>query len=185
ILTKDYLPSDADITQCYRMTTGIHPAPLLMEGSGSFTLLDFGGQRSERKKWIHYFKDAGIIIFVGSLDEYDGGLFEDSDANHMQESLAVFESIINSEWFIDVPMVLFFNKRDLFAQKISRPDSNLPVKYFPDYVGGNNYNTALEYITGQYLLRNKTGRPLKIYLTSAVDEVQIKSIQCQTPLHKH
>ncbi|KAF9065084.1 guanine nucleotide binding protein, alpha subunit [Rhodocollybia butyracea] len=177
ILTKDYLPSDADIIQCYIMTTGIHPVPLDMEGSGSFTLLDFGGQRSERKKWVNCFKDAGMVIFVASLDEYEEELFEEPTVNRMSESLTLFDSILNSRWFIDVPMVLFLNRGDLFAQKMSH-DSGLPVDLFPDYVGGNDVNAALQYIMGRYLSCNKAGRPLKIYLTSAVDEVQIKSAQC-------
>ncbi|KAF9065081.1 alpha subunit of G-protein [Rhodocollybia butyracea] len=173
ILAENYLPSDADITRCYIRTTGIHATSFSMKGSESFTLLDFGGQRSERKKWINCFKDAGIVIFVASLDEYDEGLFEDPTINRMQEALALFDSIVNSRWFIETPMVLFLNKIDLFSEKISY--SPLPREHFPDYRGGNDYDAALDFIINQYLLLNRTGRPIRIFVTSAVDEMQIKS----------
>lgn len=44
---------------------------------GECRLVDVGGQRSERKKWIHCFQDVTAIIFVVALSEYDLGLAED------------------------------------------------------------------------------------------------------------
>jgi len=35
-----------------------------------------GGQRSERKKWIHCFENVTSIIFLLALSEYDQILFE-------------------------------------------------------------------------------------------------------------
>ncbi|KAF9067670.1 G-protein alpha subunit-domain-containing protein, partial [Rhodocollybia butyracea] len=179
ILTKDYLPSDADISRCYTVTTGVHPVNFEIDGSQPFTLFDFGGRRSERRKWLWMdcFRNAGMVIFVASLDAYNEVLLEDPTTNRMQDSLALFQSIVNSSWFIDVPVVLFLNKSDLFSQKISH--SPLPEEHFPDYLGGNDPESALEYITSQYLqLCNKSGRTLKIYLTSAIDEAQVKGTRC-------
>ena len=36
-----------------------------------------GGQRSERKKWIHCFEDVTAIIFCVAMSEYDQVLHED------------------------------------------------------------------------------------------------------------
>ena len=41
-------------------------------------VFDVGGQRSQRKKWIHCFDDAKAIIYVASLSEYDQVLEEDN-----------------------------------------------------------------------------------------------------------
>ena len=39
--------------------------------------MDVGGQRSERKKWIHCFEDVTAILFFVALSAYDMGLRED------------------------------------------------------------------------------------------------------------
>lgn len=43
------------------------------------SMFDVGGQRSERKKWIHCFENVTSIIFCVALSEYDQVLLEASD----------------------------------------------------------------------------------------------------------
>lgn len=50
-----------------------------MHGSSFFRMFDVGGQRSERKKWIHCFEGVTCIIFCGALSAYDMVLVEDDD----------------------------------------------------------------------------------------------------------
>jgi len=42
-------------------------------------MFDVGGQRSERKKWIHCFEGVTAIIFIVAMSEYDLMLAEDQD----------------------------------------------------------------------------------------------------------
>jgi guanine nucleotide-binding protein G(i) subunit alpha len=42
-------------------------------------MFDVGGQRSERKKWIHCFEGVTAIIFCVALSEYDMVLAEDDE----------------------------------------------------------------------------------------------------------
>lgn len=42
-------------------------------------MLDVGGQRSERKKWIHCFEGVTAIIFCVAMSEYDLVLAEDDE----------------------------------------------------------------------------------------------------------
>jgi guanine nucleotide-binding protein subunit alpha len=95
-------------------------------------MFDVGGQRSERKKWIHCFENVTTILFLVAISEYDQLLFEDETVNRMQEALTLFDSICNSRWFVKTSIILFLNKIDRFKEKL--PVS--PMKnYFPDYEG--------------------------------------------------
>ena len=42
-------------------------------------MFDVGGQRSERKKWIHCFESVTSIIFCTALSEYDQVLLEEKN----------------------------------------------------------------------------------------------------------
>jgi hypothetical protein len=42
-----------------------------------FSVFDVGGQRSERRKWIHCFDNVNAIIFVMAVSEFDQVLLED------------------------------------------------------------------------------------------------------------
>ena len=95
-------------------------------------MFDVGGQRSERKKWIHCFEGVTAIIFCVALSGYDLVLAEDEEMNRMMESMKLFDSICNNKWFVDTSIILFLNKKDLFAEKIRM--SPLSV-CFPEYKG--------------------------------------------------
>lgn len=111
------------------------------------SMFDVGGQRSERKKWIHCFENVTSIIFCVALSEYDQVLLEESNQNRMMESLVLFESVVNSRWFMRTSIILFLNKVDLFKGKLERsPLEN----YFPDYSGGNDVNRAAKYLLWRF-----------------------------------
>ncbi|KAL3915040.1 MAG: hypothetical protein SGPRY_007397, partial [Prymnesium sp.] len=146
-------------------------------------MFDVGGQRNERRKWIHAFDNVQAVMFVASLSEYDelvrelidqltywlcdwpcdwpcdyvilplirptstqhrkpelapthsSGLaqsvfrpfhslphrltlphplqvlFEDDTQNRVEESLSLFDQIVNSKWFNSAAMILFLNKK--------------------------------------------------------------------------
>ena len=65
-------------------------------GSGSgdghskiFQFFDVGGQRNERRKWIHCFEGVHAVIFIVALSEFDMCLWEDGSANRMEDSIQV------------------------------------------------------------------------------------------------
>ena len=67
--------------------------------------------------------------------------------NRMMESLVLFDSVVNSRWFVRTSIILFLNKVDLFKVKLARsPLSN----YFPDYSGGNDVNRAAKYLLWRF-----------------------------------
>lgn len=42
-----------------------------------FRVFDVGGQRSQRKKWIHCFDDVRALLFITAMSEFDQVLMED------------------------------------------------------------------------------------------------------------
>ena len=89
---------------------------------------DVGGQRNERRKWIHCFDNVNAVVFVASLSEFDQNLFEDETKNRLDEALELFQQISNSKWFQDTSLILFLNKKDLFEKKV-RTASRLSPLY--------------------------------------------------------
>ncbi|KAK6024249.1 g-protein alpha subunit [Ostertagia ostertagi] len=119
ISNVNYKPTDQDILLTRIKTTGIVEVSFMIK-KVHFRVFDVGGQRSERKKWIHCFENVNAIIFIAAVSEYDEVLFEDETTNRMLESQRLFESICNSRWFINTSIILFMNKKDLFMEKIQR-----------------------------------------------------------------
>jgi guanine nucleotide-binding protein subunit alpha len=137
-------------------------------------MFDVGGQRSERKKWIHCFENVTTILFLVAISEYDQLLFEDETVNRMQEALTLFDSICNSRWFIKTSIILFLNKIDRFKEKL--PVS--PMKnYFPDYEGGDDYALACDYILNRFVSLNQhETKQIYTHFTCATDTTQIRFV---------
>lgn len=131
IADPDYLPSNQDVLRSRVKTTGITETTFKI-GDLTYRMFDVGGQRSERKKWIHCFENVTVVLFLVAISEYDQMLIEDETMNRMEEALVLFDSICNSRWFTKTSIILFLNKIDRFREKL--PLS--PLKdYFPDFEG--------------------------------------------------
>lgn len=70
-------PGGSGLDQAPPHLPGPHRPPLTASLSPPTRLFDVGGQRSERKKWIHCFEDVTAIIFCVALSGYDQVLHED------------------------------------------------------------------------------------------------------------
>lgn len=172
--SPSYLPTDQDILRSRVKTTGITETTFKV-GELTYKLFDVGGQRSERKKWIHCFENVTALVFLVSLSEYDQMLYEDESVNRMQEALTLFDSICNSRWFVKTSIILFLNKIDLFADKLPRSPLE---EYFPDYQGGASYDAACDYLLHRFVSLNQSAATKQIYAhyTCATDTQQIKFV---------
>lgn len=166
ISADDYVPSEQDILRCRVKTTGIVETDFDLGGK-KFKLLDVGGQRTERKKWIHYFDNVTAVLFIVSLNEYDQKLYEDDQTPRMKESLILFDEICNSKYFTNTQIILIFNKDDLFKSKIKKVD----LKVFdPKYEGGCDYDRAIAHIKKEFLdKRQDLDKKIVTYVTCATD----------------
>ncbi|TPX31176.1 hypothetical protein SmJEL517_g05438 [Synchytrium microbalum] len=173
IAAGDYVPTDQDVLRSRVKTTGIAESTFHI-GELTYRIFDVGGQRSERKKWIHCFENVTAIVFLVAISEYDQVLVEDETVNRMQEALTLFDSICNSRWFVKTSIILFLNKIDLFKDKL--PKSPM-VKYFPDFTGGESYDGACEYILNRFVSLNQSDqKQIYTHFTCATDTTQIKFV---------
>ncbi|TKR62091.1 hypothetical protein L596_026097 [Steinernema carpocapsae] len=174
ISQADYCPSTQDILHIRVPTTGVVQVMFPIKGC-VFRVFDVGGQRSERRKWIHLFDDVNAIIFISAINEYDQVLAEDGQTIRLLESMQLFQQICNCKWFNNSSMILFLNKKDLFIEKIQKTSIKI---LFDNYKGQNSYADSVAYIRKKFMKLNSTPQTKKIYIheTCATDTNQVQLV---------
>lgn len=172
ISQKEYVPTNKDILLSRRRTTGVTETNFSDKNGNTFKMIDVGGQRSERKKWLKVFDNVTAVLFITSLSEYDQNLYEDDTKNRMQESLELFEEIVELPYFKKTAVITFFNKYDLFKEKIKKVDLG---NFFKNYKDGLDEEKAKKFIQTMFLSKSK-GRTLVSHFTNATDTDLIKNI---------
>merc|ERR1719147_264995 len=174
---EDYLPTDEDVLRARTITTGIVTVPFKVKDSGGFNfeLVDVGGQRTERRKWIHCFQDVTAVMFIISLSDYNQTLYEDETTNRMQESEKLFGQMLDNVYFRETPFIVFFNKDDLFREKLKTASLTIAYK---EYTGSQDYEEALAYIRRRFLSQDKNSlkREIYPYQTTATDTNLVKNL---------
>jgi uncharacterized protein YutD len=115
-----------------------------------------------------------------ALSDYDQNLEEDETKNRLSEALDLFEDIVNDSGFKKKNVLLFYNKKDIFDEKIQRVN----LKVCPEFEDlkdedGLDQKKAEEAIKKKFNSRtNKTGpssgRKIFEHVTCATDTKQIK-----------
>uniref|UniRef100_A0A8D0AUJ5 Guanine nucleotide-binding protein subunit alpha n=1 Tax=Sander lucioperca TaxID=283035 RepID=A0A8D0AUJ5_SANLU len=151
IADSSYLPTQQDVLRVRIPTTGIIEYPFDLQ-SIIFRMVDVGGQRSERRKWIHCFENVTSIMFLVALSEYDQVLVESDNENRMEES-----------------------KKDLLEEKISY--SHL-VDYFPEFDGPQrDAQAAREFILKMFVdLNPDSDKIIYSHFTCATDTENIRFV---------
>lgn len=171
-MANGFVPTQEDVLRARVRTTGIQEAEFKFDEL-VFRMLDVGGQRSERRKWIHCFDSVTAVMFCVALSEYDQKLREDNHQNRMMESLMLFDEVLNSHWFKSTTFILFLNKTDLFKEKIARVDLNV---CWPNYTGGRNFENASAFIKQKFLDQNKTAHTIYPHFTCAISTENIEFV---------
>ncbi|XP_067425336.1 guanine nucleotide-binding protein subunit alpha-14 isoform X1 [Emydura macquarii macquarii] len=174
IAMPSFVPTQQDVLRVRVPTTGIIEYPFDLENI-IFRMVDVGGQRSERRKWIHCFESVTSIIFLVALSEYDQVLAECDNENRMEESKALFKTIITYPWFLNSSVILFLNKKDLLEEKIMY--SHL-ISYFPEYTGPKqDVKAAREFILKLYQDQNPDKeKVIYSHFTCATDTENIRFV---------
>lgn len=172
ISKEDYIPTEEDILHIRIRTTGIVESSYVIQGI-KFNFIDVGGQRNERKKWIHCFDGVDAILFVAAISEYDQYLYEDDSVNCLEEALNLFEEISCNRWLSHINIILFLNKVDLFKEKIERIPLSL---YFPDYKGEDSILSGTKFMENLFRKRYRGKEKLYIHTTCATNRDNVKLV---------
>jgi len=179
--SAEFLPTEEDSVMARIRTTGIvvseleQKLPEPKEGEPDtllFKVVDVGGQRNERKKWIHCFDDVKAIIFIESLAAYNQVMFEDGNKNRMHESLELFHDIAKRPIFKDTPLFLFLNKKDLFEKMCTETDLKVA---FPEYEGGKDVQNALAYVEKKFRDQLPPGKQVHVSVVASVVRRELKA----------
>ena len=125
-----YQPTNEDILNARKRTSGVNLLEFEAYGA-KFLLIDVGGQRTERKKWLAHFDIVDAVIFVVGLDQYDQVMMEDGVTNRLRDSLELFDEMCSSPWFRNSSFLLFLNKSDIFKTKIKQIPLTVCFRNFP------------------------------------------------------
>jgi len=177
---EDFSPSDEDIVMARIRTTGIvvdnMESKIVQEHKDEpdtlqFQVVDVGGQRNERKKWMHCFDDVRAILFIVNLAGYNQVLFEDNSKNRIEEEIELFEKVTHNPIFAETPIFLFLNKKDLFESMIKETDLKV---VFKDYEGGKDLDAALHFIQEEFKKKMPATKTLNVQIVTASYKRDIK-----------
>jgi len=146
-LADDYFPKTEDVLRVRVRSTGVEESKFTFDRR-LFTFVDVGGQKAERRKWVHCFDNVTAVVFCASLSDYDLTLREDPRVNRMVDSLQLFAEVVNSQVFAGRGFILFLNKTDLFEVKLAHS----PLKaVFEDFNDGRDYDKACHFVKQKFL----------------------------------
>ena len=175
---EEWVPSTEDCVSVRVRTSGIVEEKFVIDRI-TFHVFDVGGQRAERRKWIHSFDNVTAVIFVTAISEYDQVLFEDREKNRLEEALGLFEEICNSRWFSNIPIMLFLNKKDLFEKKFIEKKIPLNISgLFPTAPESNaDVKDAIDWITEQFVKKKKlASKDVYTHVTTATDPGNVRAV---------
>ncbi|CAL2049330.1 unnamed protein product [Caenorhabditis brenneri] len=169
IAVANYYPTNEDLIHMRQTTLGVH------EISFDYTkhtirLIDVGGQKTERRKWIHFFEGVTAVMFVCSMSSFNQTTEEEPKSfvwesslnrvqnkvlvrssgkakvekpgmvNRLDESVDLFKSIRENGFLRNSNFMLFLNKTDVLARKLAAINFG---DYFPDYKNWVNNDNSV------------------------------------------
>ncbi|XVE53828.1 hypothetical protein DITRI_Ditri03aG0033300 [Diplodiscus trichospermus] len=185
----NYIPTKEDVLYARVRTTGVVEIQFSPVGENKksgevYRLFDVGGQRNERRKWIHLFEGVTAVIFCVAISEYDQTLFEDEQKNRMIETKELFDWVLKQPCFEKTSFMLFLNKFDIFEKKVLKVPLNV-CEWFKDYqphsTGKQEIEHAYEFVKKKFeelyfqsTAPDQVDRVFKIYRTTALDQKLVK-----------
>ncbi|KOM42109.1 hypothetical protein LR48_Vigan04g230700 [Vigna angularis] len=165
----NYVPTKEDVLYARVRTTGVVEIQFSPVGENKrsgevYRLFDVGGQRNERRKWIHLFEGVTAVIFCAAISEYDQTLYEDENKNRMMETKELFEWVLKQPCF-EVPL----NVCEWFKEYQPVSTGKQEIEHAYEFV-----KKKFEELYFQSIAPDHVDRVFKIYRTTALDQKLVK-----------
>lgn len=186
INSNNFIPNQEDVLRVRVRSTGIEEAVFVFD-KHLFRVIDVGGQRSERRKWIECFDNVTAVLYCSSLVDYYLPLREDPRQNRLTEALMLFNEVCTQDTFREKTIIFFLNKMDLLEEKlVENPLEEWQPTYTPPATQNTkeHFTAAVEFIKNLFLKDIEQKRKMETlycHVTCALDtkhiEVVIKAVR--------
>ena len=172
IIQKDYHPDIADILRtptkrCFQ-SISFQMDGLTWDISNMSCHLN-----SSSTRWLEQFDSdsVAVLLFIVALDSYD--CFMEDGQNQLLHTLEVYSSVINHPSMRGLDITLFFNKRDVFEEKLKATDLSV---CFPT-CSVTSIANAYSYIQKQFQAKDEQQyREIYSHCISALDTANVRVI---------
>ncbi|CEF68349.1 Guanine nucleotide-binding protein G(k) subunit alpha [Strongyloides ratti] len=199
VFSDNYIPDESDKVRSRYPTQDMRTYRFKIYDT-KIEINDIGGQKSERSKvgeFVKHWSLQGpsdsknfILLVVGMSDynekhdEYEGTLLD--------ECLEYMKNLLSNPYASKCGLLIFFNKRDKFLEKLNDPDCRNDIIYLKPYLDRTVYNEykntgnfkeedmhkAIASKFAEIINSNKIKRERDTYcrFTCAIDKVMMESI---------
>ena len=130
---------------------------------------------TERAKWVNYFDKIQGLVYVVSLASYDQ---MSQSENAMLQSLRCWEKVCNDQQFEkDTPVMLLFNKWDLFERKIVKVPITVAFPYYQGPIA--DAQNVYQFIEKEFMSKVNDTNKYRCHclpLTSAINTDNAKQV---------
>lgn len=128
-------------------------------------MIDVGGQRGERRKWLNALDDVLCLVWTVGLIEYQQVMYEDNKEIRIKESLNLFQQWANNKNFSAIPIIVAFTKKDVFYDTY---DAAGFKRVFPDFAG-EAAEDAVKFMEKEFKARLKNRSAGAAFTTFVLD----------------
>ncbi|CAB3400989.1 unnamed protein product [Caenorhabditis bovis] len=180
ILLPNYMPTDVDIVNMRVTTLGVHEICFDYR-KYVIRLIDVGGQRTERRKWIHFFEGVTAVMFVASLACFDQFVEEEpkfsSMINKLTDSVELFKSVKQNNFLHKSSFMLFLNKKDVLQEKLRTTEFSDYFMGYENWLQNNNEPSSVcEYVESLFRKGCDESQTIYSHFTVATDTQNIEYV---------
>ncbi|CAI5439325.1 unnamed protein product [Caenorhabditis angaria] len=185
-----YIPNYEDIVHSRRPTKNIHTM-IFTYTHLKLKLIDVGGQKSERRKWLPLFEDSRVILFVIDLTGYAkkseesrleilrSAIFQKwwedpGNVSDLKVALKIFEDVSNNAILKNAVFLMFFNKFDLFEELLRDFEIERCFSKFKGKSG--DLDECSDFIRQKFLRAAKHRKSIYPHFTTATNTENIKMV---------